>query len=412
MTLSYTSGSFTSPADPGNQVITGTGFTPSVVIFFGYGKGTVPAVTPDASQFTGAASGPTSRWATSRFGKNGARSGVDYIVSRANTSTKCISYWEAAGVVLEADLVSLDADGFTLNWTTTRFSKIFYLAIGGISAKCGTFPTGTVVGNKVVTGVGFLPAGILLKGSDSLVSSIGVAAVHDDMGAATSSTERWHTNNYELPGVPLTLPQVYYGSDRCYSSWGNADIHYDAAFVSMNADGFTINCLHTNAVNQNINYIALAGLNIKVGSFKSGATSADVVVSGLGFKPGALIITSMDFVDTSSISDENVQVPPTQRSLGMGTGPSSRRWAMYKVQPGGESTDSDDHCNAGEDAIMASSDNNGNVIQLLDLKRMDNDGFTLRVVTTDNLTRRGYYMALGSPVRRRTGHMLPCSGVG
>lgn len=123
----------------GTQPVTGLGFRPSLVLFtYGVSSGV------NVSSGRGAATSATSRWAQSESGANAATMTSTMLISRIQDTTKCISLLAAGGVttlLAAADLVSMDADGFTLNWTTASTTVTFsYVAFGGT----GSYATGTL----------------------------------------------------------------------------------------------------------------------------------------------------------------------------------------------------------------------------------------------------------------------------
>jgi hypothetical protein len=131
-----TSKSFTQRTTTGTQAITGVGFQPKLVIFT-YSQNNL-------NGGYGVASSSTSRWACSYSMAGGASMSSTNLVSRIQDTTKCISLLNSGGVtttMCAADLTTMDADGFTLNWTTATSTTLQcrYLAIGG----AGQFATGT-----------------------------------------------------------------------------------------------------------------------------------------------------------------------------------------------------------------------------------------------------------------------------
>lgn len=93
------------PGSAGNQVVTGIGFQPDVVLFFAYGQGTT---NPDSSgvALTGAS-------LTKQVAANN---------EKEITSSKCISLEDSLSSSTRdtrASLASLDSDGFTLSWLVT-----------------------------------------------------------------------------------------------------------------------------------------------------------------------------------------------------------------------------------------------------------------------------------------------------
>jgi hypothetical protein len=67
-----------------------------------------------------------------------------------------------------ASLVSLDADGFTLNWTDRAASDVFFvLSLKGGSYKLGFGDYKLTTGTEPYTGVGFQPKGVMFVSDGS-----------------------------------------------------------------------------------------------------------------------------------------------------------------------------------------------------------------------------------------------------
>jgi hypothetical protein len=138
--ISSTGNTISPRTTAGTQAITGLSFQPKLVLFF-YGNN---ATTGGGSGY-GVATSSTSRWACSMSQAANVTMSSSVLVSRIQHQTACIALLNNGGattLLARADLVSMNTDGFTLNWTTataTAFS-LSYIAIGGT----GQFATGTV----------------------------------------------------------------------------------------------------------------------------------------------------------------------------------------------------------------------------------------------------------------------------
>lgn len=117
-------GTFTSPGSTGTYAVSGLGFRPSLVEFRishsgGGGSLSWTSITE------GAATSSSNRWTTSQV------SGYDNRVHYNATSTSyCIMYARESGggsiLHIRADFVSMDADGFTLNFDTVTDTRSVY----------------------------------------------------------------------------------------------------------------------------------------------------------------------------------------------------------------------------------------------------------------------------------------------
>lgn len=134
---------FTQKTSTGNQAYTGVGFQPGMLIFTSINHATGTGIQANGGIMVGAAQSATAR---------GVLTGsmLDNITSNTQThryieNTKCVAHiTSGAGttptVNAEADLVSLDSDGWTLNWTTADATARESIAVAiaqtaGVSTK-------------------------------------------------------------------------------------------------------------------------------------------------------------------------------------------------------------------------------------------------------------------------------------
>lgn len=136
-------GSESQPTSPGIKSTTGLGFTPSALLLPAFNRLASAAIEPHARISLGAAS------ASDEGAIWGGHTSllIPTSVDRAVTISKALQLIDTdapVGVDAEADLQSLDADGFTLDWTTADpFAREFlYLAIG---------PTPPIPGEPIFT---------------------------------------------------------------------------------------------------------------------------------------------------------------------------------------------------------------------------------------------------------------------
>lgn len=162
--LSAKVGTFTALSGIGNQRITGVGFQPKAVLFWITDR-TSTGNSPDVRFGRGWTDG-TNEFAEAVARQDGTNNSRDRVVN-----DKVITLIDAGGSVLaEASIVSLDSDGFTINWTTAgAFRKVTYLALGGPSltnVKAGGFLCPWTGESYSETGVGFEPDAVIFGGSE------------------------------------------------------------------------------------------------------------------------------------------------------------------------------------------------------------------------------------------------------
>ena len=117
--IKYKVGTFTSSASTGNQPVSGVGFKPRLVFFS-------PLITASASAYSGngCMDSAGNQWA---YATN-----VTISTSHSSTikyTTFCILINIAGSAAAFANYVSMDDDGFTVNWQGAAANTIGYIAI-------------------------------------------------------------------------------------------------------------------------------------------------------------------------------------------------------------------------------------------------------------------------------------------
>lgn len=155
----------------GNKVVTGLGFAPEAVVFFGTqivdgGFGNDGNVSPFAGGaiHVGAATA-TDQWGMGMFTYNLTQTDIRTRYSR-HCDNKVVTSLLGSSVDIEASLVSLDADGFTVQVNDapsgTKDIDVVYLALaGGGSYHCGTALSPAASGTQQID-LPFRPKAIFL----------------------------------------------------------------------------------------------------------------------------------------------------------------------------------------------------------------------------------------------------------
>lgn len=134
-------GSLLQPAAPGTQAVTGLGFSPKCVMFFSIGNVALAATTSatDAKLCVGGAD-RTRQGMALALSTNGVTPSVcvKYSDSSANVIAAGTANATAGSSTIEAlaDLQSIDADGFTLDWTVADATarEVLWVALGDAPA--------------------------------------------------------------------------------------------------------------------------------------------------------------------------------------------------------------------------------------------------------------------------------------
>lgn len=181
----------------GNQVISGVGFQPDFVMLWGvgetgstknYGLQYCMGFATSAAQQVCFGGSEIDDLGTSDNCRYQRADKIYALISKSSTSTKA----------LEGALVSMNADGFTINWTTVTGAganrKIGYIALKGGSYFVGSINSpiaGTAPVSQAVTGVGFQPTGILLASVGGVANTAIQNSMRLSFGGGSSSASRF-----------------------------------------------------------------------------------------------------------------------------------------------------------------------------------------------------------------------------
>lgn len=263
-------GSFNLGTSVGAQAITGLGGQPTLLILY--------TSAPNVTQ-TGAAGGYFSFGAATdpshRF--NQAYRNFDVTlpsqVKEYFTDSHLFTEINNTVVVAQADLASMDSDGFTLDIEVTDGTArvINYIALCDptLDAAVGRSSIKTSTGNQSYSGVGFTPKALIFIGSRQNAASIdtvgaplgsgdltlGFAASASQQGAGGFSSGSGVGGGFFSPsaeGCDLS-------SINCMLMMNDATTVFVAAeFVSMDIDGWTMNFTTVDGQARQFNWIALA----------------------------------------------------------------------------------------------------------------------------------------------------------
>jgi hypothetical protein len=166
-----------------------------------------------------------------------------------------------------------------------------------LSVKVGSFniDTAKTVGQTIaIAGLGFQPKLVLFfwGGSAGVGDSLASGTMSSGFGAATDSTHRFCNNIMSEDNVSGSMN--YYSQSitdfmRAYTTDDAIDGILD--FASMDADGFTMTVDDQFTIAYRVSWIALGGAdltNVFLGQITSTATPS--VITGIGFKPDAIIL--------------------------------------------------------------------------------------------------------------------------
>ena len=322
-------------------------------------------------------------------------------VANSNASTRMASKvltivrWGEVAVA-EADLSSWNDTNFTLNWTTNDANSyvIHYIAIGGsdVSAKVVDWTMRTAVGNQAVTGVGFQPDVVFhAHGGHAFTGALGtnLAGGAFGLGVMDFDGEQWAFANWTADNSANSNTQRGQLTDAALLSFNNTPtIQKRASWVSMNADGFTMNFITASGAAARVFSLALKGVNVKPGSFTKAVTAAPAPqpITGVGFRPGLVMLASVQ--NTTSAT------PVAHSRFGLGASDGTTEGSTAFQDTDALATISVDAISKTSKVFMKVDNNTPAINAEADLTAMGADGFSLNWTTNDAVATEILYLSL------------------
>lgn len=278
----------------GNQAITGAGFAPDAVIVVTAHMLTPPSTTSTAMFSLGFGGGPTERGCV---GFASADNVSPTNVACALRSDLIVAVpASSAAYLTEADLVSLDADGCTLDWDTILAGgqvSCWALFLKGVRAKVGVETQKTSTGTKATTGVGSKPHALMLLGA------MKTAALNDDqaftLGAASGADAQTVQAVFELDNQAAASLSAQLSDGNIITHLNATEtILAEAALQSLDADGYTLNWTTADATAREFLFLALTVLRVvaEAGSVAvTGTAAALLAAKKVAAAAGALAVT-------------------------------------------------------------------------------------------------------------------------
>ncbi|MET0591318.1 MAG: hypothetical protein ABW133_01375, partial [Polyangiaceae bacterium] len=389
-------GSFAKSGSTGSQTVThGLGQIPKALILWTIGK-------TNETQSGGFSYGLGMSDASASYTVAAStRDGVSPSSAARRTASKALlmitTSGSSAAVLAEADLPGWSSTNFSLNWTTNdgQPAIVHYLVIGGptVTSKLVNWQAPTSAGSKTVTGIGFQPEAVLHfhagSGYDQTTPTM-VANSFFGLGAMDRSGAQWAiqvTSSHNESPVSSSRAQRNDSALFMYSEGTSPTVTKDAKFVSMNADGFTLNFATANGTASQIYSLALGGLKAGVGTFNKTSGASQSVTSG--FRPGAVFFSSyQSAAQTTSTSIATC-------SLGLGAGDGTNEASSALVSADNVSTTVVDGIDKTSKVFVKM--NTPPLDAEADLASFDPSGFTLNWSTNDAVASQTCFLALGAP---------------
>lgn len=378
---------------PGLISVTGIGFRPKAIIFYGVDT-TANGFTPYNDMFVGFAAGGGKQFSVAA-GNTGQATPTNTF--RGMAASAILRLYDNGSVYTysEGKLESFDSDGFTINWVNSNEGYwLNYIALGGKDITDATvvgWGRNGATGNQAVTGIGFRPdlAMHLLSCQGSLGTS---SQAYFAWGAMDKDGNQWSNSFAANDNVATTDTARGQRTDRCmYAVEVNGTgVVQQASYVSMDTDGFTLNW--SEASTYQLASLCLKGPRFKVGSFQSATAVGTQSVSGTGFRPKGLLLSAYG---------NNAATAPaahTVWSLGAASSPADEKGIGIRDQDAVASASSQGYHN--DKIISGLSPVTASVLDFQgDLSSFDTDGFSISWTTMDTFTEQILYLGIGDASR-------------
>jgi uncharacterized repeat protein (TIGR01451 family) len=252
---------WTLPTTTGNRSVTGTGFTPDLVMHMHVNDGftgAAPTSTTRGAFAFSAMNAEGEQWATAEISRDPVTISDTWRAQRIDRSLVSLEYG-TGNFTVEGTFVSMDSNGFTQNFSrvSSNAGRVASLAIRGVTSALGGFDSKATTGSQTVTGVGFQPQALMIASTGQVASSINTSQGRFMFGAGDGTTQgvAWmeDEDNQDISDV-RSLDKTNNIISRTTASDA---ISGEAALSAFNNDGFTLNWTTVPATPWQSLYIAL-----------------------------------------------------------------------------------------------------------------------------------------------------------
>lgn len=247
------------PASTGTLAVTGVGFRPEVVLsaFVGTTSTTVPALAGETHLNLSVMDARGEQWV---FGAQAMDATAPPAGIRVQLTTAALAMADGSGIYTRATWRSMDADGFSLDFTQVFGSggRVFSLALAGLPFKAGSFTksTGAAPAAQAVSGLGFQPKLLLLGGVQAPASAAPASQAMFSFGAsdgvAQAATALFCSNGIN-PGAAVGLDR----STSAYAQFASGGLVTSASVTALTPDGFGLSWAPNDTNPAELVYLAL-----------------------------------------------------------------------------------------------------------------------------------------------------------
>jgi hypothetical protein len=300
-------GSFVGNGVIADQAITGLGFTPKVIIFFGNGSATLNAGWVNTWESVVSFAVSSSSYGSAAISDVAAHSPT---ASNRLMAAKAYSLCWSSSTFDTCTLKSFDADGFTLTWSIASIQTMGYLALGGTditNAKIVQWTGSASTGSQTISGVGFKPDLVITIGDEDdsapRLTTIGVLQVGAAEAEDPNAVHQFALDTFMQNGVTTSVTGRAQLTDSMKLCTGAAaSITSKSALTSMNSDGFVINTTVAGAAHVHYSLCIQGGAYL-IGAFNKSTAAAPTTntISCNTITPKAIMLFSV--ANTTSASE-------------------------------------------------------------------------------------------------------------
>lgn len=266
-------------AGSGSKAITGVGFIPDFVLMLTANNTAIDSANTAAnisiSAFTASKSATTALRDQNVINSNTGNYQAASVTSASITSS-------ADTLDNQSTFTSMDADGFTLNFSArTTQSQFLYLCLKGGQYSVDVETQKTSAGTKSKTGVGFSPVGLFLFGANGATNASLVATQAKITVGGTDGTSVGSTSMVATDNLATTDANSWLSTTRVFQHVTNpATTDAEASLTSLDADGYTLDWTAADATARE--FIGIAFGSVVSWTPETNSPKTLHVVSGIG----------------------------------------------------------------------------------------------------------------------------------
>ncbi|WP_294383702.1 GEVED domain-containing protein, partial [Prosthecobacter sp.] len=236
---------WTIPTATGNKSITGTGFTPDLVLSMHANDGLTGAAPSSSTRGAiglSAMNQDGEQWALCEISRDPSTTSDTWRAQRTDRSFISLVYG-TGDFASEASFVSMDANGFTQNFSKVsgNAGQVASLAIRGLNTTLGGFDISTTTGSQTISGTGFQPEAVMIASTGQAADSTAQSQARFILGAGDGTTQgtAWVEDE---DGQNISDVRSLDKTNKIISrTTGTDTLTSEASLASLNNDGFTLN---------------------------------------------------------------------------------------------------------------------------------------------------------------------------